>query len=184
MVAAGVVVAVADVCGCGETAVSCFRYCVAAAALVLWCGWRIAVPGLCCGAGGCVAVRCCLWCRRLCVVTVLCRASGAVLRQRQMCVVPVLCRASGAVLRQRLAYCGAWTVCGSGRCVQYRYCVEVRCCVWCRCCVRQRRCVAVPALCCGIGGCVAAPAGVVVAAAGVLRCRDCVAVRCCLWCRR
>ena len=72
--AGGVVVAVADVCGCGETAVSCFRRCVAATAGVLRCldcVWQrqmCAVPavvctsgavlrcGVVCGAGGCVAV--------------------------------------------------------------------------------------------------------------------------------
>ena len=61
------------VCGSGD--VLRYRRCVAAAALVLWCGWRIAVPGLCvaaadvcggvvCGAGGCVAaVVVVLWLR-------------------------------------------------------------------------------------------------------------------------
>ena len=75
VVAAGVVVAVADVCGCGETAVSCFRYCVAV--WLAYCGaWTV------CGSGRCVR------CRQLCVLPALC--CGAVLS-----VVTVLCCGNG-----------------------------------------------------------------------------------------
>ena len=120
---------------------------------------------------------------------VVCGAGGCV-RCRRLCVVPVLCRASGAVLRQRLACCGngwrvalAAVVCGAGAVSCFRRCVAATAGVLrCLDCVWQRQMCAVPAVVCTSGAVlwqrqmctvpavVCRSGGGVAATAGVLRC--------------
>ena len=167
------VVPAADVCSTGT---------VCGTGAVLW--QRLA----CCVSGGCVWCRCCVVLPALCCGAVLCVSAavdvcstGTVLRCGVVC-------GDGAVLRQRLACCvsggcmSTGTVCGTGAVLRCRKlcvaAVPVLCCgsggcVW----LRLRR------LCCGSGWRIAVPA--VVCGAGAVSCfRRCVAVRCCLWCRR
>ena len=97
---AGTVLRCGVVCGAGGRCVQ-YRYCVEVRCCV-WCRCCVVLPALCCGNGWRIAVTAAvLRCRRLC-----CGSGWRIAVPAVVCV-PVLCRASGAVLRQRLACCRA-----------------------------------------------------------------------------